>query len=181
MDKTDELRLSPLSLSWYHSDVVKIISPLLEGSASVDVVCAGLRALQLRKYATALDTASGIAVLVLSRADNSTDAKSALASVTKLTQLIHGVMTKFVADDGCMLAFVTHMVSGVAGGRDARAFPPPLILFLTLFGCCRNAQNAACSRSNIASYVSRRRPFGVRALDNLRCAQFSLAYLFSSQ
>jgi hypothetical protein len=98
-DKSDELRLTPLSLSWYHSDVVTIMDPLMDGRVSADVVCANLRSLQLRKYATALDTASGIAVNVLNRADGSTDAKAALASVTQSAQKIQDVLNQFVADD----------------------------------------------------------------------------------
>ena len=114
-DKSDELRLTPLSLSWYHSDVVTIVDPLMEGRVSADVVCANLRSLQLRKYATALDTASGIAVNVLKRADGSSDAKAALASVTQSAQNIQDVLNQFVADDACMLAFVSQFILGVAG------------------------------------------------------------------
>lgn len=87
----------------------------MEGRVSADVVCANLRSLQLRKYATALDTASGIAVNVLKRADGSSDAKAALASVTQSAQNIQDVLNQFVADDACMLAFVSQFILGVAG------------------------------------------------------------------
>ncbi len=115
MDKSDELRLLPLSVSWYHEDVVRAINPLLDESVPADVVCASLSAVQLRKYATAADTASGIAAFVLNRVGNSADAKSALANVTSIVQQIHEVLNQFLADESCMSAFVAQFVSGVVG------------------------------------------------------------------
>jgi hypothetical protein len=122
MDKSDELRLLPLSMSWYHADVLKIMSPLFDNNVPAEFVCANLCALQLRKYAPASDTACGIAVVVLSRADNSSDAKAALASVTNSIQQIHGVTAQFLADDVCMLAFVTQFVSVAAGGTASDSY-----------------------------------------------------------
>jgi hypothetical protein len=87
----------------------------MDGRVSADVVCANLCSLQLRKYASALDTASGIAVMVLNRVDGSTDAKTALANVTQSAQKIQDVLNLFVADDACMLAFVSQFISGAAG------------------------------------------------------------------
>jgi len=92
MDKSDELRLLPLSVSWYHADVAKVVHPLFDSSAPEDAVCANLSALQLRKYATPSDTASGIAVVMLRNAEKSADAKAALASVTQSVQQMQGVV-----------------------------------------------------------------------------------------
>ncbi len=114
-DKSDEQRLTPLSLSWYHSDVDKTMLPLLDKSVSAADVCASISALQKRKYAPATDTAGGIAVFVLNRAANAADAKAALASVTQSVQQIKEVLSQHVADDACMLSFVTQFVSIVAG------------------------------------------------------------------
>ncbi len=118
-DKSDEQRLTPLSLSWYHSDVDKTMLPLLDKSVSAADVCASISALQKRKYAPATDTAGGIAVFVLNRAANAADAKAALASVTQSIQQIKEVLSQYVADDACMLSFVTQFVSIVAGGLDS--------------------------------------------------------------
>jgi hypothetical protein len=115
LDKSDELRLLPLSISWYHADVVKTIHPFLNESAPADALCANLSSLQLRKYATPTDTASGIAVFVLHSVENAVDAKAALAIVTKAVQQIHEVLSQFLSDEACMLAFVTQFVSGAAG------------------------------------------------------------------
>ena len=115
LDKADEMRLLPLSISWYHADVNKILYPSLEESEQADVLCANLSALQLKKYAVSTDTASGIAVSMLNRVENAADAKAALASVTKEVQQIHEVLNQFLSDEACMLAFVTQFVSGAAG------------------------------------------------------------------
>lgn len=41
--------------------------------------------------------------------------KAALASVTQSAQKIQDVLNQFVADDACMLAFVSQFILGVAG------------------------------------------------------------------
>ena len=115
MDKSDELRLLPLSLSCYHTDVEKIMLPLYYQRAAAADICANLGNLHERKYGSASDTAGGIAVFVVNRAADAADAKAALASVTQSVQLIRDVLSQFVADDASMLAFVTQFVSGVAG------------------------------------------------------------------
>jgi hypothetical protein len=38
MDKSDELRLLPLSMSWYHADVLKIMSPLFDNNVPAEFV-----------------------------------------------------------------------------------------------------------------------------------------------
>ena len=141
MDKSDELRLLPLSISWYHSDVVKILHSVLDQSVSVEVVCANLSALQKRKYASASDTAGGIAVFVLNRAEKSADAKAALASVTQSVQQIEDVLSQFVADDACMLAFVTQFVSGAAGWLILMKSSFRRVLF-----CCTHCLNQGCPK-----------------------------------
>jgi hypothetical protein len=123
MDKSDELRLLPLSVSWYHADVVRAIDPLLDEGVPADVVCSSLSALQLKKYADSSDTASGIAVFLLKRVENSADAKSAHANVTKVVQQTQEVLNLFLSDEECMLAFLAQFVSGVSGELDYMTLP----------------------------------------------------------
>jgi hypothetical protein len=148
MDKSDELRLLPLSVSWYHADVVRAINPLLDESVPVDVVCASLSAVQLRKYATAADTASGIAKFVLNRVGNSADAKSALANVTNIVQQIHEVL-----NNSCQALSVSWF----------RMLFLRYQYLIASIACRRAAQVAACPCSNFAIHVSRGCPVRVSA------------------
>jgi hypothetical protein len=159
MDKSDELRLLPLSVSWYHADVAKVVHPLFDSSAPEDAVCANLSALQLRKYATPSDTASGVAVVMLRNAEKSADAKAALASVTQSVQQMQGVLSQFVSDDACMLSFVTQFVTGVAGEPAFSALCRCQVSFASLISSRRDAQSAARPRGDSAIHVSRRCPF----------------------
>jgi hypothetical protein len=159
MDKSDELRLLPLSVSWYHADVAKVVHPLFDSSAPEDAVCANLSALQLRKYATPSDTASGIAVVMLRNAEKSADAKAALASVTQSVQQMQGVLSQFVSDDACMLSFVTQFVTGVAGEPAFSALCRCQVSSDSLISSRRDAQSAARPRGDSTIHVSTRCPF----------------------
>lgn len=160
------MRLLPLSVSWYHADVVKTI----DESAAADVMCANLSALQLRKYATSTDTASGIAAFVLRRVENALDAKAALASVTAAVQQIHEVSNLFLAEEACMLEFVTQFVSGVAGDNEFVLFhfhtvkcnPDTNILSQGCPKCCSLLQrfcNSCIKKMSFQSTFPTRRKF----------------------